>query len=133
MLLTTTERGAEFAPSRYWRAPVPLADAMTAQLGPARIAVAVYANHGRWIIECPDCRGAQIASADDRRFMCDECANATVDGLWRPVVWPEETAEIDRALSLRPVENQNWIPGETLDDLATERDAADGQKHGGGR
>lgn len=124
-MLEVTDQSAESATVPYWRAPVPLGEAMAARLGPAEIAVAVYANHGRWIVECPDCRGAQIASAVDHRFMCCECANAAVGGLWRAVVWPEEHAEIDRALSVRPLENQNWSPGETLEDLEAEAQAAE--------
>ena len=120
MLLATYDEGADFAPCAYWSAPVPLAQAMAARVGPAEIAVAVYANHGRWIAECPDCSGAQIASANDYRFMCTTCANVAVEGLWRPVVWPEETVAIDEVLSARPVVNQNWTPGETLADLAAE-------------
>lgn len=127
MTLEVYAYGADFAPSRYWSAPVPLADAMESQLGPAEIAIPVYANHGRWVVECPDCAGAQIASAADHRFMCTVCANVAVDGLWRPVVWPEECAEIDAALAWRPTVNQNWLPGETVDDLVAEAQVVEAQ------
>lgn len=125
-MLQVSDVSAEAQLAAYWSAPVPLWQAVSAQLGPAEIAVAVYANQGRWIVECPDCAGAQIASAADYRFMCNCCANVAVEGLWRPVIWPEEHAEIDEALSWRPTVNQNWLPGETLEDLAAEAQAAEG-------
>jgi len=113
---------AEWAPRAYWDQlnPVSVEQAMAALPGPPEIAISVYANHGRWVVECPDCRGAQMASAEDRRFMCHECANVAVEGLWRAVVWPEDHAEIDAALSGRPMVNRNWFPGETLDELRAE-------------
>jgi len=124
MKLAAYDHGADFAPSRYWSAPVPLDQAMTAMLGPGEIAIHVYANHGRWVVECPDCCGAQIASAVDYRFMCTVCANVAVEGLWRSVIWPEEYAEIDEALCCREnTANQNWVPGETLEELKAEEPA----------
>lgn len=120
--LTAYDQGAEFAPSSYWSAPVPLNEAMTAPLGPPEIAVSVYANHGRWIVECPECAGAQIASANDPRFMCTVCANVATEGMWRPVIWPDEAVAIDQVLTARPdVATQNWTPGETVDDLLAEQ------------
>lgn len=125
MPLEVIDEGADFAPCAYWSAPVPLADALAAPLAPAELAIHVYANQGRWIAECPDCRGAQIASATDYRFMCTVCANVAVEGLWRPVIWPEEHAEIDAVLADRPQVNQNWLPGETVADLEAENLAAE--------
>jgi hypothetical protein len=109
-----------------WAAPVPARQALDARLGPAEIAIEVYANHGRWIVECPDCRGAQIASRD-LAFLCCVCANAAVGGLWRPVVWPEDVAEIDEVLAWRPTANQNWQPGESVVDLVAEAQAREGR------
>lgn len=114
---------AEWAPRRYWSSITPIEQAMAAPLGPPEIAVSVYANHGRWVVECPDCSGAQMASPDDPRFMCTICANVAVEGMWRPVTWPTEAVAIDDVLSARPLLNRNWIPGETLDDLAAEEPA----------
>lgn len=111
---------AEWVPRAYWSAVIPLETALSAKLGPAAIAVEAYANAGRWVVECPDCSGAQMTSPDDRRFLCTLCANVGVDGLWRPVLWPVEAEAIDAALSSRPLPNRNWAPGETLDDLAVE-------------
>lgn len=111
---------AEAAPRRYWSSITPMERAMAAALGPAATAVKVYANHGRWVVECPDCHSAQMACVTDRRFMCEVCANVTVGGMWRPVTWPEERIEIDEILSARPLGNQNWLPGETVADLLAE-------------
>src|SRR5687767_417899 len=105
MLLTAANQipgaDAESAPRRFWASIIPLKQAMAAPLGPPEIAINVYANHGRWIVECPDCSEAQMACATDYRFMCNQCANVAVEGMWRPVVWPEEHAEIDAVLTER--------------------------------
>lgn len=81
-------------------------------------AVQVYASHGRWVVSCPDCNSAVLAPATDLRFMCVECANAANGGRFRPVVWPDHRADIEWLLEMRPKTAQNWLPSETLDDLA---------------
>lgn len=122
------ERCAEWAPRAYWQAAAPLAAAMAAKLAPPIEALEVYANEGRWVVECPDCNGAQLASRTDRRFMCNECANVAIGGLWRPVIWPADVEEIEAELSTRRPKNQHWRPGETAAHLRAENAA-----HGGGR
>lgn len=82
--------------------------------------IAVYINHGRWIAECPDCHGAQLACRTDHRFLCNDCGNIAVEGLWRPVDWPANPGAIEEALDMRPLANQNWVPGQTVDDLLAE-------------
>lgn len=111
---------AESIPAAHWLAPVSLAEAMSAGLAPAELAVEAYANAGRWVVQCPDCNGAQLACRTDPRFMCNECANVGAAGLWRSVVWSEETDEVEAVLSVRPFANQNWEPGELVTDLAAE-------------
>lgn len=108
--------------ARQWTAPRSLLEAMNAPTGGKSVAVQVYVNHGRWIVECPDCRGAQLASPTDRRFMCSDCGNVDAGGAWRPVIWPsdKQAATIEELLALRPVENQNWRPGETARQLHAE-------------
>lgn len=92
--------------------------------------VQVSVNHGRWVVDCPDCAGAQLACKTDHRFMCNECGNVVIGGLWRPVEWPEDKVGlgIEAALKVRPPANQNWVPGETVDDLLAENLAV----YGGG-
>ena len=115
------ERLAEAAPRFYWQAPVaPRFDTPTA---PKSEAVAAYVNEGRWIAECPDCRGAQLAARDDRRFLCNECGNVSIDGKWRPVIWPEDVEAIEAALEPRDKGNAHWLPGETAAHLRAENKA----------
>lgn len=105
----------------FWRAATPVEVALKAKTGPSKIAVHVHANHGRWIVECPDDGDAQLAVRDDRRFMCVTCANASVGGLWRPVVWPKDHAVIEELLDVRPhPAHRNYRPGETASELRRE-------------
>lgn len=76
-------------------------------------------NHGTWKAFCPDC----IGSAEDlwrgRDFFCMRCGNASIGGVWRPVAWPENLAEIEARLDPLPVPTQNWEPwGEARDPVA---------------
>lgn len=119
------DRGAEWAPRRTWQAPVSLEERIFASTVPAAgEEVQVYGNHGRWVVECPDCGGAQLACRTDHRFMCNECANIAVGGLWRPVVWPDNVQAIEAEMESRPEKNQNWLPGETLEQLRDEASRA---------
>lgn len=99
-------------------------DALSASTAGASESVTVVGNHGRWVVECPDCAGAQVACRTDRRFMCNECANITIGGHWRPVAWPAEATAIDAELDKRPRQNQNWLPGESVKQLRSETIAA---------
>lgn len=114
------DRGAQWAPSRTWIAPVDMGTALAAKTGPEEIAIPAYASAGRWVVACPDCNGAQYACRTDLRFMCNECANVAVSGLWRPVTWPAEVADVEAVLEVRPLGNQNWLPDEAVADLVTE-------------
>lgn len=104
-----------------WLAETPHAEAMSAPVGKKDTAIKVYANHGRWIAECPDCGDAQLAAREDRRFMCVGCANVAVGGVWRPVTWPRNLEALEEILDARPSHlNRNWSPGETIADLIAE-------------
>lgn len=117
---TGSKAGAEEVALVGWTAPVPAAQAFAAGMGPRSTAIAAYVNHGRWVVECPDCAGAQMACPDDRRFMCNNCANALNGGFWRLVAWPKDRDKIEALLRPRPIENQHWRPGETVVDLKAE-------------
>jgi hypothetical protein len=78
-------------------------------------------NHGRWIVRCPFCPGAQYASRTDPRFLCVDCGNAPIEGDWIRVEWPVRPDAIEAALALRPqFANMNWLPTESLTDLQRE-------------
>lgn len=117
------DRGAEWVPAAYWLAPVPFRDVADQPTAPASEAVELYGNEDRWIAECPTCHGAQIACRTDHRFMCNECANVAIGGMWRPVVWPQNARAIEAILDQRPRVNRNWLPGESLEDLRAENAA----------
>lgn len=86
-------------------------------------AVAAIANHGRWLVECPDCHGAQLTHPADRRFLCTDCGNALAGGKYRRVIWPEDHEKITAVLDQRVDEaTRNWLPGETLKDLQAENE-----------
>lgn len=113
-------RRAEAAPSLFWQSPTPIAQTISNPTADSSARVNVYVNEGRWVVDCPDCAGAQLAARTDRRFMCNECANVTIQGKWRPVVWPQEESGIEQALASRPPRNAHWRPGETVTDLIAE-------------
>ena len=80
----------------------------------------VYANHGRWVVDCP-CGSAQLASRDDPRFFCSECLNAWALGKWVGLEWPSAHEEIEGLLMQRPdIRTQNWNPSESVLALAIE-------------
>ena len=81
-------------------------------------------NHGRWLIPCPWCFSAAMASRDDHRFYCVECRNVGVGGKWVPVKWPESKDEIEALLVMRhDPRTRNWAPPETVADLLAENES----------
>lgn len=78
-------------------------------------------NHGRWIAECPDCKGAEFVHVDEPLFLCANCLNAAVGNKWRTVTVPNNRVSIERIMLARPMPmNRNWKPGETLGRLKAE-------------
>lgn len=131
--------GAERVPRtpRLWTAFTPLDEAMVAATAPRGEAVHVVGNHGRWVVDCPDCNSAQLAAPDDHRFMCCECANIVIGGLWRPVVWPKDHQRIGALLDARErIGLRNYDAGQTAGEIAAENDYLDavaaGRDHPGG-
>lgn len=80
-------------------------------------------NHGRWIVDCPECNGAELVTPD-LRFRCQSGTHLAVEYAVRV---PLEAEWIMQLVAHRPVVNQNWQPGETLEDLARDN-AAHGVK-----
>lgn len=80
----------------------------------ADVTYEVVVNHGRWVVNC-ECGSAQLACRTDHRMFCVDCENVAVGGRWVHVAWPDDPYAIERALSRRPVDLQNWLPGDDLD------------------
>lgn len=112
---------AEAAPRWLWHrfdvSPFPRLPSAAAQT-----ARPVFVNDGRWLVQCP-CGGAQYASKTDHRFFCIDCLNATANGLWVAVTWPQYPGLIEAVLDVRPTNQADWLPGETLSQLAAENQA----------
>lgn len=88
-------------------------------------------NHGRWIARCPYCSGAEIADSADPVFMCLSCFNEENGGRFRPVRFPVDLESIETELKSRKNENhQNWIPGESLEDLKCETREKESDQNG---
>jgi hypothetical protein len=117
------ERQAELAPRMWWQAPQPLN--LEDRGVDAGSPLPVRLDHGRWVVDCPDCSGAQLASESDLRFLCNYCGNAAVGGSWRRTVWPSSRDQIESAVQARPERHQSWHPTESVVDLVIENDAND--------
>jgi len=88
-------------------------------------------NHGRWIVRCPYCSGAEIAESEDPVFMCLSCFNEKNGGRFRPVKFPVDLESIEAELKSRKNENhQNWITGESLEDLKGETRVKESDQNG---
>lgn len=100
----------------------------------------VYARiyRGHWIADCDVCGGAMFVSPDDPVFFCVECFNKKDNGKLRPIIFPDNRQEIERAILERPVNEfagvteseragrasitaggqvftRDWMPGETAE------------------
>lgn len=85
--------------------------------------VHAHANHGRWVVQCPDCAGAQLTHPADPRFLCNDCGNVGNARHFRPVAWPKDHEKIADLLDARADETlRNWFPGETVADLQRENE-----------
>jgi hypothetical protein len=108
----------------------------------------VYAeiNQGAWIAFC-ECNGAEFVSPAEPVFFCCSCVNRANQSKLRPVIFPDNVAEIEAEVLKRPVNDvrgitdkdraflasplvtfkdaqggehpatRSWVPGETVDDL----------------
>jgi len=77
-------------------------------------------NHGRWLVRCPACAGAEEADPQEPVFYCLSCGNSDNDGHVMTVVFSDDRETIEKILLLRPMENRNWKTRETLQDLVIE-------------
>lgn len=83
-------------------------------------------NHGRWIVRCPVCPSAALASERTKLFLCPECGSPENGNRWYAVIFPPFKRAIENVLLRRPMRNpnhaptRNWLPGETVADLVAE-------------
>ena len=79
-------------------------------------------EHGRWLADCPNCRGAENVTADEPVMYCCSCGNEHLEGQLAPVHFPEDKQrkKLERLLTKRPRQNQNWSPGESIEQLMAE-------------
>lgn len=106
-----------FAAGRLGVTVPPLTDVAKVPPAPARI------NQNRWIVDCPDCGGAEYAFRDTPLMMCASCFNGGIGGKWRPVVFPpaKKLAVVESVLGLRPnPATRNWSRGESVAALRRE-------------
>lgn len=99
---------------------IPAANFVQAEAVPARALL----NHGRWVAWCPDCVGAaEDVWRAQPVFWCMRCGNRSAQGYWRPVLFPENLAEIEAILAPFPSQAQHWEPWGPKRDLAAEAQA----------
>lgn len=78
------------------------------------------ANWGRWIARCPKplCHNATQVNRWEPIF---RCVGAGGCGWSTDLLWPADPEAIETLLLMRPdVTTQNWLPGETVQQLLTE-------------
>ena len=86
---------------------------------PARV------DWGRWIWDC-ECGGAEFAF-DEGLGMCQNCYNGKSGHKYRPIIFPKKRPAIEKLLLIRPLENRNWSPGETIEKLRAENQEHKGE------
>lgn len=103
-------------------------------------AVVAYVNYGKWVADCPDCRGAELVDPEEPIFFCLGCFNREAENRFRRVIFPPAKFrnEIENALLDRPaLENRNWYPSESVAELIAENvlylGGATAPKHAVGR
>lgn len=81
-------------------------------------ALEAHISHDRWVVDCPDCGGADVVFMAEPLMWCHECGNRKVGGKWRRVSLPSNAKQIEAILSLRPrVDQRNWRAEEMIEDL----------------
>jgi hypothetical protein len=84
-----------------------------------------FAEWGMWKACCPrpGCTNAMMLLRDQLTF---SCLGPHSCGLEAPITWPADPDAIEAVLAMRPLPaNQNWLPGETIEDLLVENAAHD--------
>jgi hypothetical protein len=84
-----------------------------------------FAEWGMWKARCPrpGCTSAMMLVPGQSMYAC---LGAHGCGIEAPLIWPADPQAIEAILAMRPLPaNQNWLPGETLEDLIAENAAHD--------
>ena len=77
-------------------------------------------ERGRWLADC-ECGGAEYVDLEMPILCCCSCWNRADGARWRRIVLPEDRDRIEALLLARPqVQNRNWRPDETAEDLEAE-------------
>lgn len=81
-------------------------------------------DHGRWIVDCPHCKGAECVTLDDPVFLCLSCGNEAVGGKLYRVKFPPPARrrKLEALLAERPLFGQNWDPSISLTRVRTENE-----------
>lgn len=105
--------------------------------------VYAFIDMGRWIARCDsNCAGTSYVDYGGF-FFCPQCQNSEEGGKLRRVIFPENIAEIEEEVLKRKVTYprgmfgtqaaanaigfpRSWIPGETVEVLIQQREAAEG-------
>jgi hypothetical protein len=82
--------------------------------------VPAYVNHGRWLADCPHCRGGMVVHPQWPDARCLDCGAVYAAIAWPP---PDDFARIEDLLVVRPMVKQNWYPAEPIEFLEHENAA----------
>ena len=82
-----------------------------------------FVNDGAWLVHCPDddCHGVEYAW-EEGFFFCTSCKNSHLGHKYRRLEFPTDRARIEELLIVRPRDNRNWTPKETVVDLERENE-----------
>jgi len=116
----TAERGHQFKDfSSYYRRQARRQLTLPDDVYPG-LKIEAQINHGRWIVDCPFCKGAEYLWEGMKLFLCVSCLNNDTRLPIRVEV-PKNKSAIEKILLEREnPETRNWMPGETLADLKRE-------------
>ncbi len=91
-----------------------------ADLVKIEISAPAIVNHGRWMVRCPWCSGAEMLYLTKLQFLCLSCLNKDADGRFITIDLPPFHNAIEVQLLKRPIQFQNYEPGQTIEDLVKE-------------
>ena len=76
-------------------------------------------EHGRWLVDCPSCNGAELGGEEWDGVICGSCGAEFLTIIWPA---PSVRAAIEAVLDVRPQHRQHWFPHEQLKDLEKENE-----------